>query len=396
MATTNTCQQQQSLPTQQQVDEKLVEDRTKIGAASVVGVITKEEALDTGGNADSEHDEVIDDWGLSNNHNFHFFAQHEIRNIYMRTIGSRKNRTDNTMQTPLPDSDDVDAVAAVVVLKQFYISCVEALTPIDMIDLGYGIHDSTCHCAWTGAFLFVAAIGSHHYTLLHPYIFHHHNRDDTNNTNDTRCRPTNVLELGCGTGIGSIGLWTAFQDDNDNRERMAHEQLHLTMTDADPEALKLCRSNCELNHIPTCEYEIDTLLWGEEVNSTSTVGLRSPYDVVFATDVLYDISFLFPLLQTAYGCLCPDGYFILAHVPRACYKSTHPAVSNLNDYIIHAACNEGGFQFVKTIHPNECCPNYDSCTKDMAFPKDALNSMPLQEMQDIGASIFIFLKSNTT
>jgi 2-polyprenyl-3-methyl-5-hydroxy-6-metoxy-1,4-benzoquinol methylase len=378
-------------------DPLVIIDKTFIGTECTVSLVTASTTNVSDGNCNvDDNDEVIDDWGLSNDHNFHLFAQHEIRVVYM-LMRMRRKKTDNSMEKRLSNSCDTiettDSTDDTLILKKFHISCVEALTPIDMIDLGYGIHDATCHCVWTGAFLFIAAICSN-YELLYPYIFHRNN-DDTPATLDTEHRPIHVLELGCGTGIGSIGIWTAFHDDNNkNSSSMALEQLHLTMTDADPEALKLCCTNCALNHIPTGDYDIESLFWGEEIMPTTRVALCSPYDVVFATDVLYDISLLLPLLQTAYNCLCHDGYFILAHVPRACYKSTHPAVSNLNDYIIHSAVTDGGFQFERIIHPNECCHCNDSTTKHIPFPKDALNSMSLQEMQDIGASIFIFQKSS--
>jgi 2-polyprenyl-3-methyl-5-hydroxy-6-metoxy-1,4-benzoquinol methylase len=41
------------------------------------------------------------------------------------------------------------------------------------------------------------------------------------------------------------------------------------------------------------------------------------YDSVIATDVLYDISSLAPLMQTASKLVKVGGYFILSHVPRA-------------------------------------------------------------------------------
>ena len=341
-------------------------------------------------------------------HNFHLFAQHEIRTIYMIMDGLNHESINAIVENSLQHNgivavNNTDERHDHRIWKQYYISCVEALTPIDMIDLGYGIHDATCHCVWTGAFLFVAAVsGGDRHNVLHPYIFHRDKNDNdkidifsdskaTTSAGNTEHRPIHVLELGCGTGIGSIGIWMAFHDSNDTNIT----PVHITMTDADPEALKLCQTNCELNHIPSYSYDIDTLFWGEEIASTSRVALHLPYDVVFATDVLYDITLLLPLLQTAYNCLCQRGYFILAHVPRACYKSTHPAVSNFNEYIIHSAITDGGFLFERTIHPNECCHNDGIPLNESSFPKDALNSMSLQEMQDIGAAIFIFQKKET-
>ena len=392
------------------------------------------------GNSNDNDIEVIDDWGWSHDEHFHLFAQHEIRTVYMRrpllrcnSSSSSSSSSPNDKSSLCASDDDNEALrsssdippppeAPLPTFHSFYISCVEALTPLDMIDLGDGIHDATCHCVWTGAFLFLTALSK---PILYPYIIcrHYHGTHPCDHTTDssdtpslipdiiptvcttgTERRPIQVLELGCGTGIASIGLWAAFRHHHHNKgtdtDRTALPLVHITMTDADPEALKLCRTNCELNHIPSSHYDIDVLFWGTAIDSTSAVARGLPYDVVLATDVLYDITLLRPLLQTAHTLLVDQGIFLLAHVPRACYKSTHPAVSNLDEYIIPCATtttmehdddHDGGFQFLRIIYPDECGDGDDN---NNPFPKDALNSITISEMQEIGAAIFVFQKAN--
>jgi ribosomal protein L11 methylase PrmA len=338
-----------------------------------------------------EEEEVIDDWGLSTV-NFQLFAQHESRTVYL--IPSSQNH-DKTSSNHSCDSNDVTSARSRLEersssLLSFSILCVEALTPIDMIQLGSGIHDATGHCVWMGAFLFLATLKSH----LFPFF-----NETTNETIDALVpegkshrtpnsfRRRRVLELGCGTGIGSIGIWAAYNRYHvqENRDTVGGKPW-ITMTDADPEALDLCRRNCQLNNIPPSSYSVQSLFWGE-TPLPEPIASVLPYETVFATDVLYDIKLLPPLIKTAHLCLKDLGYFILAHVPRACYDSQHPPVSNLEDYIVQCATSECGFCLERIFRPLDC--SNDLFT---TFPKDALNSTTLLEMEEVGAAIFVFQK----
>jgi hypothetical protein len=51
------------------------------------------------------------------------------------------------------------------------------------------------------------------------------------------------------------------------------------------------------------------------------------FHLVVATDVVYDLKMIRPMLQTAFDLLRDDGYFIVSHVPRFCL----PKSNNGND-----------------------------------------------------------------
>ncbi|KAL9183801.1 hypothetical protein ACHAXT_004657 [Thalassiosira profunda] len=100
----------------------------------------------------------------------------------------------------------------------------------------------------------------------------------------------------------------------------------LILTDANEECLDFCRNNRDANNesrnAEGCIY-VKKLDWGKG-NASAVTGsqedgaiLPSSYDVVFATDVLYDLSSLEPLVTTASELLGEGGYFVLSHVPRA-------------------------------------------------------------------------------
>jgi len=88
------------------------------------------------------------------------------------------------------------------------------------------------------------------------------------------------------------------------------------------------------------------------------------------------------VLMTTKTCLRKDGCFVLSHVPRACFNSDNPPVDNLEDYIIQQA-REYGLQLTSVIRPRDI-------SRREELPTDALNSISLQAMDDIGAAILIF------
>jgi ribosomal protein L11 methylase PrmA len=192
-----------------------------------------------------------DDWNLPLD--FHMFAQHESHSIYLNSA------------------------------RDFQIECVEALTPLDMMNLSAGIHDATGHCVWMGAFLLIAAI--------------------ENDRMKEIFRGAQVIELGCGTGIGGIALLLAGE---------SSAPSFLSFTDSDPNALALCGRNCESN-LEEYQYQLEEVAWGTPLPPSVS---PNSFDVVVAADVLYDISCLPLLLTTAKECLKDAGYFVLVHVPR--------------------------------------------------------------------------------
>jgi ribosomal protein L11 methylase PrmA len=192
-----------------------------------------------------------DDWNLPLD--FHMFAQHESHSIYLNSA------------------------------RDFKIECVEALTPLDMMNLSAGIHDATGHCVWMGAFLLIAAI--------------------ENDRLKEVFRGARVIELGCGTGIGGIALLLAGE---------SSAPSFLSFTDADPNALALCKRNCESN-LDKYQYQVEEVAWGAPFPPSVS---PNSFECVVAADVLYDIGVLSILFTTAKNCLTDVGRFVLVHVPR--------------------------------------------------------------------------------
>ena len=85
-----------------------------------------------------------------------------------------------------------------------------------------------------------------------------------------------VLELGCGLGVPSIAA--------------ARAGAEVLATDADSEALTLLERNAEANDAPL---ETELVKWSE----SKTLLERGPFDLVLASDVLYERTSVAPLLE---------------------------------------------------------------------------------------------------
>jgi predicted nicotinamide N-methyase len=423
-------------------------------------------------NDDTENKEVVkeDDWGLAMD--FTLFARHERRKIKLSSSSSSSSAT-----------------------TFFEIDCVESLTPLDMMHLMNGTHDSTGHCVWTGAFFFLQCLPT-----LFSFSFGKGGGEEEEHV--TFFANKRVLELGTGTGIAGIGLLLSLCCSSLS---LPLPPKLVCMTDADPDALELCRRNCLINHdaivrattgttcsatstaatttdaytgtnnddaevlhqksvdvveeqsppppppLPSC-VRVESLTWQTDPvefftlsssnnsnrgNSSSNLLQPHSFDTVFAADVLYDIAMLPAIIQTARACLkqkqppaCardPDNdvngesaaaassssssvpstttssscYFILSHVPRACYTSEYPAPvhdNNLQDYIVQQAKCHGDFELLEILRPLDLLPVQQQHGHEAAaIPTTTndidsvfLNNISLQEMHDIGACLFIF------
>jgi len=326
-----------------------------------------------------------DDWGLPCD--FRLFAQHEARRVWLGLTKGGEEDGDADA-----DGDDQD--------NDFRILCVESLTPLDMVNLGNGLHDATGHCVWTACFLWLAALQTNEITLP---------------PSSTMIR---VLELGSGTGLGGLATLKHFSKimDNDNHGSSA---CHVTLTDADPDALDLCRRNAVLNGVDS-RTTVQPLTWGD--TDDLSVGLRGTMDIVLAADILYDIRMLPSIRQTALACCKTNaGIFYLSHVPRACFTSETTAGTtlqgvdgSLEDYIVQEMTesqrmvegdddddHEVTFSLVRIIRPIDLLSSGWQPPPKSAFVKNNndddenfnyINDTSLQEMQDIGAALFVFQK----
>jgi len=89
-------------------------------------------------------------------------------------------------------------------------------------------------------------------------------------------RGKRVLELGCGLGVPSIAA--------------ARAGAEVLATDADPDALALLDRNAEANDAPL---ETALIKWSE----ADALLERGPFDLVLASDVLYERTSVVPLLE---------------------------------------------------------------------------------------------------
>jgi len=193
---------------------------------------------------------------------------------------------------------------------------------MDMLDMSYGTADPTGCCVWLGAFLFIEMFARE---------FSDIDQNEMQNLKVIRDAlfPPNceLIELGSGTGMSSLSLMSmatrSNEEDTDesNAANIYKGPSLLVQTDNNDDALELCRINRDANRDKinrNCDVHVEKLEWGKDTTTMlDRASLPTTYHTVLATDVLYDLSSLVPLLTSAFELLREDGYFILSHVPRA-------------------------------------------------------------------------------
>jgi predicted nicotinamide N-methyase len=199
----------------------------------------------------------------------------------------------------------------------------EGMTPLDMhfrhppqgtdADAYAGddeFYDGTGTMVWLASQAFVAMVDQDVQQIRHDYLEHR-----------------TICELGCGTGLaGMAALILGNSTTAGNTTTGLQQQQHVLFTDNDVESLELCQSNCRLNGrlMEEHQYSHQVVAWGDPTtyppSTTSTDGSSSStlVDTILATDVLYDIAMIPPLLQTAVALLKSNGHVLLSHVPRFC------------------------------------------------------------------------------
>ena len=237
-----------------------------------------------------------------------------------------------------------DTASVRVSLSQsLIISCVPSLSPLDMMNLSLGKHDATGHRIWLGAYFFVEVM-----------VRNDHLK------NLFRCKQ--VLELGCGSGVSGLVVVSTCDPES------------ILLTDSDNAALDLCTRNCQRN-LPANDkrYSIACLDWGD-----SNASFDDCFDTVLATDVIYDISSLSPIMHTVWRALKQHGHFVMAHVPRASLpgEAKVGTEEQLECFVVTAAC-KCGLQLKMTVRP-------DSLWNEGDFAP--LNNVSFQEMEEAGRS----------
>ena len=240
-----------------------------------------------------------------------------------------------------------------------------------------------------------------------------------------------VCELGSGTG--AAGVTTL----------LVCNPSHVVFTDNDQDALDLCQTNCRLNlpshtYTGTCgdddppirpaNHSFELFAWGQELKprameecgrsegettanaARSTRMISESFDTVLATDVVYDIKMVPPLLQSASRLLKPrTGILVLSHVPRFCLPRQHRAVGaggeeddiisatttssnnehtrnsdphlNLEDFI-QCQAQAVGFEVVDTIRPSELFRERRSSSKATGNDASSFKNMKHQNDKD--------------
>lgn len=369
---------------------------------------------------------IEEDWSSSYNgsHNLTGFAQHDKVTIKL------SSSSDDTTCSRIPKSQQHESPS-----KELVLNCVESLTPLDMLHLSNGDDDSTGHRIWMGALFFMECFAC----ALPDNNWSNHNGDD----NDSEEKQTmimllsewrkklfhqkDILELGSGTGVSGISLIVAgtstFGNSNcDSSDGEVESKLNncaqpnsIIFTDSDPSVLELCRKNINNNVHEKIKsnYFVSQLTWGqnndslnkdsnvtkssgdEEINIQSQlIKAIEPHsiDCVIATDVIYDISAIIPLFQTAASVIKQKGYFILSHIPRAsinCTKKGENVIRNEIEFLILEAAADHGFKNTRWEGGDDHCirPNDLFKIRRKMVTSDELS---YDEMESVGAGIFIF------
>lgn len=257
------------------------------------------------------------------------------------------------------------------------IECIEPTTPLDISNMSLSSkeYDGSGHCVWAGAFLLIQCMNE----ILNIIVPRFKNEEKLRNK-------FQMIELGCGTGIGQLALMSAIT-------LRLHLAVHGCFTDADPAVLSLCQRNCQLNNLSKDSYSIQEFTWGQDltkynVNTTPANIVANTFDIVLATDVLYDIDMLHPLFSSASQLISSSskntpGIFILSHIRRACYNDNNPpeAMENLEKYIIDQGREHYGLSVYHVIRP----PIAEKLSSQV------LNFCSKQSFH--GSAIFIFQKT---
>ncbi len=133
--------------------------------------------------------------------------------------------------------------------------------------------------------------------------------------NSTLVKNKSVLELGCGLGLTSLALFT-------------QEPASLLLTDYEQDALHFTAENFKLNNLP-----LPNLMEAD----WRTAELNRTFDVICASDVLYEKRFFTPLLRMFSKHLANDGTILLAEPGR-------PIATSFFDLL-----TKDGFKFKSTV-----------------------------------------------
>jgi SAM-dependent methyltransferase len=286
--------------------------------------------------------------------------------------------------------------------------------------------DGSGQCIWMGALFFVHALAI---ALAAQQTRKEQTPDSATDAADCSSlwdhndyfQNQRVAEMGCGTGTAGIALLKLSSSTYSSSQLLPTPLRHLTFLDNDPQALELCRKNCQDNEIEEYMYSVQRQTSWLETPHEETHGT---FDTLLTTDVLYDLKIILPFFQTASRLLSqgqPTGdnsikmddsrkkHLILSHVPRWFLP---PTADNDNAPaelpISRALALEGhirkealrcGFEVVKTIRPTHVLARHEQSQSEQqndldggAKAEDQVLREELQEMDQAGAVLWVFEK----
>jgi len=140
----------------------------------------------------------------------------------------------------------------------------------------------------------------------------------------------NILELGCGLGLTSLAM-------------MQQNPAALLCTDYENDALALARDNFQQNNVKAPHFK-----WLDWRNPQ----LDAKYEIIAASDVLYEERFFQPLLDLFNNYLTKNGHIIIAEPNR---KIAVPFFTKLKSYgyryaIHYEEVDQGGKMIIISIY----------------------------------------------
>ena len=271
-------------------------------------------------------------------------------------------------------------------------------------------YDGTGHLVWLASIAFVYLLSMKDSMLLSYF------------------KDKRVCELGCGTGTAGVAAL-----------KLGLPSCYL-FTDNDEDTLRLCRINCELNmgddwkekqrydgEQNKCKYAFQLFSWGDKSQMPSSqsktttnameetpANTSDSFDTVLATDCVYDIKMIPPLIQSAVSLLSDGGAFILSHVPRFCLPRRDDLESNYDkvnetgissgdlhlnlEYHIVQQVEKSGFRLSETIRPfqvlNGVAESQSKPTnhepRNVNSANEEILSVSVDELRDAHAVLFVF------
>jgi len=139
-----------------------------------------------------------------------------------------------------------------------------------------------------------------------------------------------VLELGCGLGLTSLSIASL-------------NPGNFLATDYEEDALKMLKENFILNKIAMPEFK--HLDWREPE-------LKKVYDVIIASDILYEERFFLPLKKLLTDYLAVGGTIIIAEPnrPIAIHFFVKMMKAGYKDRLVDEIVNQGGHDIKVSIH----------------------------------------------